>query len=204
MTSAMVGGLFAGFMVALFAFVLLADQDRVRPAVLSPMRPNTQVIVAAAWDEAVTRTAGYLYPRLLTAGLAGVFIGVSLSLLGCPYPVTLAVWYGLVSQFLPMIGRYVAAILPVLVLGLHNPWDALWFLVVLAVWIPLQDYVIVPRLVVRTMALAPAIIAVSIGVEVFGPFGAFLALPAAAVFQSVVSAIFTRHEVLETAPSGSR
>lgn len=200
-TSAVIGALFEGFVILLFTFFLLADQDRVRHGLLSLFRPNTQVIVGAAWNEAVRKTGGYLYSRLLTSFLAGTFVGIALVVLGCPYPVALAVWYGLVSQFVPMIGTYVAAALPLLILLLNRPWDAVWFLLVLAAWIPLQDYVIGPRLSAKTMALSPAaaVIALMVGVDVFGPLGAFLALPAAAVIQSVGSTFFARHEVVPEA-----
>lgn len=201
LTSKLLGTLLAAFVIWIFTFLLLAGQDRLRCGVLSRLRPRTAVIVSATWDDAVSKTGGYLYARTFTAFVAGTFIGVALAILGCPYPVALAVWYGLVSQFIPMIGTYLAASLPILILLFHNPWDALWFVVVLAVWVPLQDHLIGPRLSAKTMALSPAaaIIALILGFEVIGALGAFLALPAAAVIQSVASAFFTRHEVMPVA-----
>ena len=76
------------------------------------MAPGTQSVVGQAWDIAVYKTGGYLYSRILTAFLAGSVVGVTLWLLDCPYALALAIWYGLISQFLPMIGTYVAAALP--------------------------------------------------------------------------------------------
>jgi predicted PurR-regulated permease PerM len=200
-TSALVGGLFEFFVVLLFTFFLLANQDRFRRFVLSFLPPSTQTVVGQAWDIAVFKTGGYLYSRILTSFLAGSVVGTALWLLGCPYPVALAIWYGLVSQFLPMIGTYVAASLPLLILVTRDPMDALIFVLVLAVWIPFQDYVISPRVSARTMELAPAsaLIALLAGGALFGPLGAFLALPAAAVIQSVATAFFPRHTVVEEA-----
>jgi predicted PurR-regulated permease PerM len=128
-------------------------------------------------------------------------VGAALFFLDCPYPVALAIWYGIVSQFLPMIGTYVAAALPLLILLTRNPLHALIFVVVLAAWIPFQDYVISPRVSAKTMELTPAsaVVALLAGGALFGPLGAFLALPAAAVIQSVATAFFPRHEVVESA-----
>jgi predicted PurR-regulated permease PerM len=200
-TSALVGGLFEFFVILLFTFFLLANQDRFRRFVLSFLTPGTQTVVGQAWDIAVYKTGGYLYSRILTSLLAGSVVGVALWLLDCPYAVALAIWYGLVSQFLPMIGTYVAAVLPLIILATRNPMDALIFLAVLAAWIPFQDYIISPRVSARTMALAPAsaLIALLAGGALFGPLGAFLALPAAAVIQSVATAFFPRHAVVEEA-----
>ena len=201
LTSAVVGGLFEFFVILLFTFFLLANQNRFRRFVLSFISPSTQTVVGQAWDIAVYKTGGYLYSRILTSFLAGTVVGVALWALDCPYPVALAIWYGLVSQFLPMIGTYVAASLPLLILALRDPMDALIFLGVLAVWIPFQDYIIGPRVSAKTMSLAPAsaLIALLAGGAMFGPLGAFLALPAAAVIQSVATAFFPRHPIVESA-----
>lgn len=202
-TAALLGGLFEFFVILLFTFFLLANQDRFRRFVLSLMPSSTQSVVGQAWDIAVYKTGGYLYSRILTSALAGTVVGVTLWLLDCPYALALAIWYGLVSQFLPMVGTYVAAALPLLILVTRNPGDALIFLLVLAAWIPFQDYVISPRVSAKTMQLAPAVALLSllIGGAVFGPLGAFLALPAAAVIQSVLTAFFPRHVVIESAAS---
>ncbi|MEZ5185137.1 MAG: AI-2E family transporter [Candidatus Nanopelagicales bacterium] len=200
-TSAVIGGLFEFFVVLLFTFFLLANQDRFRRFLLSFLPASMQTVVGQAWDIAVYKTGGYLYSRILTSFLAGSVVGVTLWLLDCPYALALAIWYGLVSQFLPMIGTYVAAALPLLILVTRDPADAVIFVVVLAVWIPLQDYVISPRVSARTMELAPAsaLIALLAGGALFGPLGAFLALPAAAVIQSIATAFFPRHEIVESA-----
>ena len=201
LTSALIGGLFEFFVVLLFTFFLLANQDRFRRFLLSFLPPSTQTVVGQAWDIAVFKTGGYLYSRILTSFLAGTVVGVTLWLLDCPYALALAIWYGLVSQFLPMIGTYVAAALPLLILVTRNPADALIFLIVLAAWIPFQDYIISPRVSAKTMELAPAsaLVALLAGGALFGPLGAFLALPAAAVIQSVATAFFPRHAVVEEA-----
>lgn len=200
-TGALVGGFFEFFVVLLFTFFLLANQDKFRRFILSLMKPGTQTVFGQAWDIAVYKTGGYLYSRILTSILAGTVVGVALYFLDCPYPLALAIWYGLISQFLPMIGTYVAASLPLLILLTRNPWHALIFIIVLAAWIPFQDYIISPRVSAQTMSLAPAsaLIALLVGGAWFGPIGAFLALPAAAVIQSILSAFFPRYDVVESA-----
>ncbi len=204
-TSALVGGFFEFFVVLLFTFFLLANQDKFRRFVLSFLAPGTQSVVGQAWDIAIYKTGGYLYSRILTSFLAGTVVGVTLWLLDCPYAIALAIWYGLVSQFLPMIGTYVAAALPLIILLTQNPVHALIFLAVLAAWIPFQDYIISPRVSAKTMSLSPAsaLTALLAGGALFGALGAFLALPAAAVIQSVATAFFPRHEVVESAAGGA-
>ena len=67
-----------------------------------------------AWEVAIDKTGGYLYSRALLALVSSLFHGIAFSIVGVPYPVALALWVGLVSQFLPVIGTYLAGVLPML------------------------------------------------------------------------------------------
>ena len=70
------------------------------------MAPGTQSVVGQAWDIAVQdRWLSVLGDPHRVPGRFGR--GVTLWLLDCPYALALAIWYGLISQFLPMIGTYV-------------------------------------------------------------------------------------------------
>lgn len=198
LNSEALGDLSAGLVVLILTFGLLAGQERLRGRLLSLLSPPTRIVMGAAWDQVIVNTGALLYARMFTALLAGTFMGIALGILGCPYPVVLAVWFGLVSQFIPRIGMYVATVPPLMMLLLlHNRWDALWLLVVLAVWVPLHDHMIRPRLAAKMTDISPtsAIIALAVGAAIFGAFGAFLALPSAAAIQSLGSAFFTRPEV---------
>lgn len=201
-TSALVGGFFEFFVVLLFTFFLLANQDKFRRFVSFLPRVRSRWLGRRGISRS-TRPGGTCTrdPHLVPRRDRG---GVTLWLLDCPYAIALAIWYGLVSQFLPMIGTYVAAALPLIILLTQNPVHALIFLAVLAAWIPFQDYIISPRVSAKTMSLSPAsaLTALLAGGALFGALGAFLALPAAAVIQSVATAFFPRHEVVESAAGG--
>jgi hypothetical protein len=107
---------------------------------------------------------------------------------------------GVVSQFLPVVGTYLAGALPVLVAFLDSPGEALVALIFIVVYVQIQDYVFLPRITRRTMKMHPAIAFGSAlaGAAVLGAVGAVLAIPAAAMIQAILSESGTRHEVLDT------
>ena len=124
-----------------------------------------------------------------------------------PYPLALGLWVGLVSQFVPSVGTYLAGALPVLIALLNRPVDALWVLVFIVVYQQVENMVLSPRITSRTMALHPAVAfgAVIAGGAIMGPIGALLALPAAASVQALVSSYLHRYEVVASplvGPSG--
>ena len=162
-------------------------------------RPERQRRVLDTWNLAITKTGGYLYSRLLLAALSALFHWVALQALGTPAPIAMALWVGLVSQFLPVIGTYLAGVLPVLLTFLDSPGRALVVVVIIAVYQQVENYLFAPRITARTMELHAALAFGSalVGGAVLGPVGAILGLPAAAMIQGIIAAGGERHDVID-------
>jgi len=196
----LLGLIFQVLTIGLFTFYLVADGPQFRRAVCSLLPPRRQHEVLAAWDVAIDKTGGYLYSRLLLAVINALFSFIVLQALGVPFAVPLAIWQGFVSQFIPVVGTYIAAAIPLVVALLEDPWAALFFLIFVLVYQQIENYLLAPRITARTMQLHPAVAfgAALAGGAISGLIGAFLALPAAAVIQATVSTYLKRHEVVET------
>jgi predicted PurR-regulated permease PerM len=193
--------LFQLLTVALFTFYLAADGPRFRRAVLSVLAPGRQREVLRAWDVAVERTGGYVYSRVLLASASATATAAFLWLIGVPNPLALGIWVGLVSQFVPTVGTYLAGALPVLVALLSDPIDAVWVVVFIVAYQQLENYLLAPRIAARTLSLHPAVAfgAVLAGAALLGGVGALLALPVAATLQAFGATYIRRHEVVEEA-----
>jgi predicted PurR-regulated permease PerM len=187
--------------VVLFTFYFAADGPHFRRAVLSVLAPRRQREALRAWDVAVGQTGGYVYSRVLLAAASATATGLFLWLIGVPYPVPLAIWVGLVSQFVPTVGTYLAGALPVLVALLSDPLDAVWVVAFIVAYQQFENYLLAPRITARTMSLHPAVAfgAVIAGAALLGGVGALLALPVAASLQAFFSTYVRRHEVVEEA-----
>lgn len=196
----LLGLVFQVLTIGLFTFYLVADGPRFRRGVCSLLPPRVQRDLLAAWEVAIDKTGGYLYSRLLLAVINATFSYIMLQSLGIPFAAPLALWQGLVSQFIPVVGTYIAAAVPLLVALLEDPWKALWFLIFVIVYQQIENYLLAPRITAKTMQLHPAVAfgAALAGGSIGGLLGAFMALPAAAVIQSTISTYLKRHEVVET------
>src|SRR6266508_202276 len=193
--------LFQLLTVALFTFYFAADGPRFRRAVCSVLAPRRQREVLRAWDVAVEQTGGYVYSRALLAAASGTATCAFLWLIGVPNPLALAIWVGLVSQFVPTVGTYLAGALPALVALLSSPLDAVWVVAFVAAYQQVENYLLAPRITARTMSLHPAVAfgAVIAGAALLGGVGALLALPVAATLQAFGATYIRRHEVVEEA-----
>lgn len=198
--NSVLGGLFGLVTVALFSFYMVADGPKMRATVLSFLPAARQRNLLNIWETAVAKTGGYIYSRLLLAIVAGVFSAIVFVLLGLPYAVALAIWVGVLSQFVPIVGAYIAAFLPMLVALGNRPISALWVLIALTVYQQLENYLVAPRITARSMAIHPAVSlgAVIAGASLLGGLGAVLALPVAATIQAVLSSAMSRHDVVDS------
>ncbi len=195
-----VGVVFRLFTIALFVFYLVADGPRFRRVVCSFLRPARQRVVLDTWEIAIQKTGGYIYSRGLLAIISGLFHWTAFEIIGIKYAIALAVWVGLTSQFIPVVGTYMAAALPILIALANSPLDAVWVLAFAVLYQQIENYLFAPRITARTMALHPAVAfgTVIAGAGLIGPIGAILALPAAAVLQALGSTYIERHPVVDT------
>ncbi|MGZ8651417.1 MAG: AI-2E family transporter [Actinomycetota bacterium] len=194
------GGLLQVLTIGLFTFYLVADGPRFRRTVCSFLPQRVQREVLSTWEIAIDRTGGYLFSRLLLAGTSAAVSFLALLVLDIPYPLPLALWMGFVSQFIPVIGTYLAAAIPLLVALLEDPWSALFLLIFVVVYQQIENYVLAPRITAQTMELHPAVAfaAALAGAWIGGVPGAFIALPAVALLQATVSTYARRHDIVET------
>ncbi|MFE3460649.1 AI-2E family transporter [Nocardiopsis aegyptia] len=191
--------LFNGLTIALFTFYLCADGPRFRRVICSVLPPRTQREVLRAWEIAIAKTGGYLYSRALMALVCAVAHWVLLVALDIPYAVALALWVGVLSQFIPTAGTYIGGAVPVLVALLQGPWAAVWVLVFVIVYQQFENYLLQPRITARTLDMHPAVAFGSVlaGVAILGAPGALLALPMGASLQAFIGTYIRRYEVEE-------
>lgn len=190
LTAGVINFLFFATTVAIFAFYMVAELPKLQRTLLSYMPPDRQRDALHVWEIAVEKMGGYVYSRLILAVLSGTVATVFLMILGVPFALSLGIWVGVLSQFIPVIGTYLAAILPAVVaLSSKGPWTALWVIVFFVAYQQVENYAISPRITRRTMEIHPAVSigAILIGGTLFGGVGVILALPVAGIIQALIS-----------------
>jgi predicted PurR-regulated permease PerM len=195
------GLIFQLLAVSLFTYYFAVDGPRLRRWLCTFLPPQRQRELLRLADIAVDRTAAYFYYRILLAGLSTAFHTVAFLIIGLPNAFALGLWVGVVSQFIPTVGTYIAGFLPILVALTDGVRPAAVVLVVILVYQQVENYVISPPLGRRTMNIHPAVGfgAVIAGTAVLGPVGAVLALPITAILQSFGGTYLHRHELIAEA-----
>lgn len=191
---------FGLFTFGLFAFYLSADAPRFRRYMASLFAPKFQPRVTQIWDITALKTGNYVAARIILATINGTTSALVFWIIGMPSWLALGIWTGLVAQFVPTIGTYIAIALPVLV-GLlsDNPWVGVLALIWALIYQQVENLTLEPRISARAVNVHPAVAfaSVMLGAALFGVAGALLAIPIAAMIMSLVDIWQLRYEVVE-------
>jgi predicted PurR-regulated permease PerM len=184
--------------------LLLVEGPRMRSGLLGMMSPDRARRYAGMAREVNRSVTGYMLGNILTSLIAGIVVFVTLLVTGVPFPFLWALWVALVD-FLPMIGGALAGIPTVLFALGHSLTAGIVTLVVFLVYTQIENHILNPVVMSRTVKVNPLLVLVSIlvgasiGSWIGGIFGAFvaalLAIPAAGAVQVLVREIW-----LATAP----
>jgi len=197
--AALLGGFFSLFTMGLFIFYFSADAPRLKRWIAKLLPPQRQEVFIVVWDLAVKKTGGYVAARVVLAAICGSFTAVFLLIIGMPYWLALGVWTGIVSQFVPTVGTYIAIALPVVVgLTSAEPVDGVLALIFALIYQQIENLTIEPKISAEAVDMHPAVAfaAVILGAALFGAAGALVAVPIAALLLSLFEIYSRQYELL--------
>ena len=187
------------FTIFVLVLLLLLEGPKMRTALLGSMDPERAERYRRIAHEVNRSVTGYMLGNVLTSVIAGVVVFVTLLVTGVPFPYLWALWVALVD-FLPMIGGALAGIPTVLFAAAHSLTAGIVTLVVFLIYTQLENHVLNPIVMSRTVRVNPLLVLLSILVGgeigswiggIFGAFvGALLAIPAAGALQVIVREIW--------------
>jgi len=184
-------------LLGLFVFVLLLllEAPKMRVSLLAALPPATAARFRRLGTEIARSVSGYMLGNLTTSLIAGVVVFVTLTVLSVPFALLWALWVALVD-FLPEVGGALALIPTVLFAFTHSLVAGIVSAVVFLVYWQLENRILNPVAMSRTVRINPLLVFVSvivgagIGNWVGGTFGGFaaalIAIPGAGAGQAIV------------------
>ena len=190
------------FSFVFLAYFLSAGLPNLRAWIAGLMRPRGQVVFNTVWQLMVIKVGGYVAARMTLAVISGTASGLFMWFIDMPYWLPLGMWTGLVAQFVPTVGTYIAIALPVIVgFASNEPTDGLWVLLFAVAYQQIENVTIEPRISARAVNLHPAVsfVAALLGASLFGVAGALLGVPLAATIMAIFDIYSQRYEVSSAA-----
>jgi predicted PurR-regulated permease PerM len=188
---AAVSGVFSAFTVLVLTLYLTASLPTVKEVCYRAVPASRRDRVRTLGDEITRRVGGYVIGQVAVATTNAVCTYILLRILGLPYPEALAVLVGFLG-LIPMVGATLGAVVVVLVALFSSVTTAVIAAVYYVIYQQVENYVIAPRVMKRTIAVpgAVTVIAALAGGTLLGVIGALMAIPTAAglilIYQEVV------------------
>lgn len=189
-------GWVAGSVVGLFTSViltlyLLATLPAAKEAAYRLIPQSRRPRIAHLAEEIMNRVGGYALGQSVVATINALCSWVVMQILGIPYAAVLAVLVGLLG-LIPMVGATLGALIVAGVGLTVSLTTAVIVVVYYFIYQQLENYVIVPNIMRRTVSVpgAVTVVAVLAGGTLLGVLGALIAIPVAA------GLLLIYHEVL--------
>jgi len=197
--ASVVAAAFSTLTFAFFTYYFSADGPRLRRWIAQLVPPRQQEVFNLAWELAVRKTGGYVTARIVLAAICGSLTALFMLIIGMPYWLALGIWTGVVAQFVPTVGTYIAIALPVII-GLigENPWQGLAVLAFAVVYQQIENVTLEPRISASAVDVHPAVSfsAVLFGASLFGIGGAFVAVPVTALLLALFDVYSHKYELV--------
>ncbi|WP_235607408.1 AI-2E family transporter [Bifidobacterium italicum] len=189
------------FITALMvAFYIAIAGPRLRRSLCKWIAPSSQRRFLMTWTVVQEQISGFLFSRSILAAINAACMSVFLMVIKVPYWLPLALFCGIVSQFIPTIGTYLGGALPVMFAwGERSIGYAIGVVVFITIYQQIENLLLSPKISERTMDLNPCIAFLSVLFfgSIFGALGAFLALPITASIQVLLKVSMKQYPLVD-------
>ena len=129
----------------------------------------------------IARVGSFVGSQILIAAMAAVFVVVLATILGMPSPIAIGMIV-LVAALIPLIGHFLGCGIVTLIALTESIWVGVIAFVAYVVYVQIENYVVTPRIMKRTLSVPGAVTIISalIGSSLLGLVGGLLAVPVAA------------------------
>lgn len=190
-----VGGVFSTILVIIISFYLAVRERGIEGFLRSVTPLQHEAYVIDLWRRTQHKMGRWVQGQLILAVIVGVLMYIGLHFLGVPFAMVLALLGGLL-ELVPMVGPILAAVPAVIIAFFQGPVTGLLTAALYLLIHPLENHVLVPQIMRKTLGLSPVIIILAflVGARLGGIVGMLLALPVAAALNELFNDLTERNK----------
>jgi len=194
-TSSLLHGLVLFILGPIMAFYLLVDLPRLRRGALAMIPPRRRDELRDLFDRMGKAVGGFFRGQLLVALFVGVASSLALYLIHLPFWLLVGIVAG-VFNLVPLVGPFIGGGLAVVIaLVSGKPLMALWAAVALTIVQQVDNHLISPNVMSRTVQLHPVVVMLGLllGATFGGLFGMLVVVPLVAVAKILFLFLWSRY-----------
>ena len=196
-TNSVISGLIIIVLGPVMAFYLLVDLPRLRRGAMTLIPPDRREEIKGLMDRIGTAVGGFFRGQLLVALFVGVASSIGLWAIGLPYWLLVGMVAG-IFNLVPLVGPFIGGGLAVIIaLVSGEPLKAVWAALVLLAVQQIDNHLISPNVMGRTVQLHPVVVmlALLVGASFAGLFGMLVVVPLVAMAKIIFLFIWSKYVV---------
>jgi predicted PurR-regulated permease PerM len=196
-TNSVISGLIIIVLGPVMAFYLLVDLPRLRRGAMALVPPGRREEIKGLMDRIGTAVGGFFRGQLLVALFVGVASSIGLWAIGLPYWLLVGMVAG-IFNLVPLVGPFIGGGLAVIIAFVSGePLKAVWAALVLLAVQQIDNHLISPNVMGRTVQLHPVVVmlALLVGASFAGLFGMLVVVPLVAMAKIIFMFIWSKYVV---------
>ena len=194
-TTSLLSGLIIFVVGPVMAFYLLVDLPRLERGVMALIPPTRREEIRGLMDRVGQAVGGFFRGQLLVALFVGVASSIGLWAIGLPFWLLVGMVAG-VFNLVPLVGPFIGGGLAVVIALISGePLKAVWAALVLLVVQQIDNHLISPNVMGRTVQLHPVVVMLALlaGASFAGLFGMLVIVPLVAVAKIVFLFLLSKY-----------
>jgi predicted PurR-regulated permease PerM len=194
-TTSLLSGLIIFVIGPVMAFYLLVDLPRLERGAMALIPPGRREEIRGLMDRISQAVGGFFRGQLLVALFVGVASSIGLWAIGLPFWLLVGMVAG-VFNLVPLVGPFIGGGLAVVIALISGqPLKAVWAALVLLVVQQIDNHLISPNVMGRTVQLHPVVVMLALlaGASFAGLFGMLVVVPLVAVAKIVFLFVWSKY-----------
>ncbi|MRG85604.1 AI-2E family transporter [Salinibacillus xinjiangensis] len=182
--------------VPFILFYLLSDQEKFVPNVTRFFSKSNTEQIRSVFHDMDRAIASYIQGQLIVSSFVGLALFIGYLIIDLDYSLLLAL-FGMVTNVIPFLGPFIAAIPAIIAAGFQEPIMILYVIIVMLVAQQAESNLISPLVMGKTLNVHPLtiILLVLVGGNLAGVLGMILIIPTYAVGKVIVQHIYKLYSI---------
>lgn len=191
--SSLFGGVLSFILLIVISFYLSVQEHGIENflRIITPLEHEAYIL--SLWKRAQRKIGRWLQGQILLGVLIGVMVFLMLSILNVQHAAVLAI-LAAIFEIIPIVGPIMAAIPSIAIASLQGPLMALMVMCLFILVQQIENHLIYPLVVRRTVGVPPllVVLAIIVGGKLGGFFGIILSVPIAAILVEYLNDVAER------------
>ena len=192
---ALLGGLLSAILIIVISFYLLIEKDGTEKFVQTLMPVNYRPQALRIIKRIETTLGRWFVGQLFLGFIVGFVSFIGLTIIGVPYALVLGIIAGTL-ELIPYIGPILSSIPAIIIAFTVSPMLAVLAFVLYFLIQQMENYVLVPKVMQKSVGLHPVviIIAMLVGGQMAGVLGMILAIPVTTIVTIILADVYKHNK----------